>query len=170
MAAQSLVDILSPDIMYNGLAWPDEEFTRITMERDLHIRRTFKTSPILWPILALISCHRPALWFASVILRSLCATLLHQWRAKSVLHNQTIHNNQELYMVTKNLLQVMTMGQFLVGPFAYLHIVIEYFEPFEIAVVLKECVWNNMKENIQSVLALQEANGKTQFEQMIITI
>ena len=32
-----LVDLVSPDVMYNGLPWPEEEFTRVTMERDLKI-------------------------------------------------------------------------------------------------------------------------------------
>lgn len=156
-----LVEIISPGIMYNGLPWPDEEFSKITMERDLHIRRTFKNAPVLWSVLALISSYRPSLCFASVLLRGICSTLLHQWRAKSVLHNQTIDNNKELYKMTKKLLEVMAMGQLLTGPLIYLHIVIEHFEPFEIVVVLKECVWNYMKENVPSPIPFRvAANGR----------
>lgn len=156
-----LVEMISPDVMYNGLPWPDEEFAKITMERDLHIRRTFKNAPILWSILALIASHRPSLCYASVLLRAICATLLHQWRAKSVLHNQSVENNQELFQVTKNLLEIMTMGQLLHGPLAYLHVVIEHFEPFEVVVVLKECVWNYMKENVPSPLSYRvSTNGR----------
>lgn len=81
-----LVELVSTDVMYNGLPWPDEEFTKVTMERDLQIRRTIKNAPILWSILALIAAHRPSLCFASVLLRGLCASLLHQWRAKSGEH------------------------------------------------------------------------------------
>lgn len=139
--------------MYNGLPWPDEEFSKITMERDLHIRRTFRNAPVLWSVLALVSSHRPSLCYTSVLLRAICATLLHQWRAKSVLHNQSVENNYELFKVTKNLLEIMAMGQLLYGPLAYLHVVIEHFEPFEIVVVLKECVWNYMKENCPSPMA-----------------
>lgn len=156
-----LVEMTSPDVMYNGLPWPDEEFTKITMERDLHIRRTFKNAPILWSILALIASHRPSICYASVLLRAICATLLHQWRAKSVLHNQSVENNQELFQVTKNMLEIMVMGQLLYGPLAYLHVVIEHFEPFEIVVVLKECVWNFMKENVPSPMSYRvSSNGK----------
>lgn len=156
-----LVEMISPDVMYNGLPWPDEEFSKITMERDLHIRRTFKNAPVLWSILALISSNRPSLCLTSVLLRAICATLLHQWRAKSVLHNQTVENNYELFEVTKNLLEIMAMGQLLIGPLAYLHIVIDHFEPFEIVVVLKECVWNYMKENVPSPMSYRIAtNGK----------
>lgn len=78
-----LVEMVSTDVMYNGLPFPDEEFTKVTMERDLLIRRAFITSPILWSLLGFISTHRPALCFSSVLLRALCATCLHQWRAKN---------------------------------------------------------------------------------------
>lgn len=136
--------------MYNGIPWPDEEFNKVTMERDLQIRRTFKNAPILWSVLALIASYRPALCSASVILRGICSTLLHQWRAKSVLHNQTIENNKELYDVTRKLIEIMAMGQLLTGPLVYLNVVIEHLEPFEMVVVLKECVWNFMKDNVPS--------------------
>lgn len=156
-----LVEFISSDVMYNGLPWPDEEFNRITMERDLQIRRTFKNAPILWSILALVATYRPSLCFASVLLRAICASLLHQWRAKSVLQNQTVHNNPELFMETKKLLEVMALGQLLPIPFNYLHAVIEHFEPFEIAMVLKECVWNYMKENVPTPMSFSVAsNGK----------
>lgn len=44
----------------------------------------------------------------------------------------------------------MSMGQILPPPFTFLHSVIEHFEPPEIALVLKECIWNYMKENVPS--------------------
>jgi integrator complex subunit 5 len=78
-----LVEMVSTDVMYNGLPWPDEEFTKVTMERDLQIRRSFKNIPILWSILGLIATYRPSLCYCSVLLRALCATVLHQWKAKS---------------------------------------------------------------------------------------
>lgn len=83
MISLLLVEMISTDVMYNGLPFPDEEFTKVTMERDLLIRRSFTTSPILWALLGFIATHRPALCFSSVLLRALCATCLHQWRARN---------------------------------------------------------------------------------------
>lgn len=156
-----LIEFITPDVMYNGLAWPDEDFNKITMERDLQIRRAFRNAPILWSILALVSTYRPSLSYASVLMRAVCASLLHQWRAKSVLQNQTVANNSELFDVTKKLLQIMAMGQLLPNPFNLLHAVIEHFEPFEIVVVLKDCVWNYMKDNIPLLMQFSVApNGE----------
>ena len=37
--------------MYNGLPWPEEEFTRVTMERDLKIVQRLDDNPIIWKVL-----------------------------------------------------------------------------------------------------------------------
>jgi hypothetical protein len=59
--------------MYNGLPWPDEEFARVTVERDLQICNTLKDHPILWKILWGLAEARPALCYCSVLLRAALA-------------------------------------------------------------------------------------------------
>lgn len=147
-----LVEMVSTDVMYNGLPWPDEElFTKVTMERDLQIRRTFRNAPILWGILGLVAAYRPAICFTSVLLRALCASVLHQWRAKTGdRYHMASGLHSELYDVTKKLLEIMAMGQLLPPPLSYMHTVVEHLDAAEIAVVLKECIWNYMKDNVPS--------------------
>lgn len=125
-----LVELVSPDVMYNGLPWPEEEFTKVTMERDLQIRRMFRDCPILWSILGLIACYRPALCYSSVLLRALCASALHQWRSKSA---ETINGQKtELMYVTTKLLELLALGQLLPPPLSYLHIVLPYLDATEV--------------------------------------
>lgn len=157
--------MVSSDVMYNGLPWPEEEvFTKVTMERDLQIRRTFKNSPILWSLLALVASYRPAICFASVLLRAVCASVLHQWRAKSVDKYQRVDENDEVFEVTRQMLEILSMGQLLPPPLNYIHTIIKYLDPSEIAVVLKECVWNYLKENVPSpVLYGVDSTGKIHF-------
>lgn len=146
-----LVEFVSPDVMYNGLPWPEEEFQKVTIERDLQIRRTFKHSPILWPLLSLLAVHRPALCFSSVLLRALCATVMHQWRARSVekpFSGQIKH--PDLMFVTEKLLGLMALGQLLPPPLNHLHHVIGSLDPVEVPIVLRDCVWNYMKDNVPS--------------------
>nr|XP_019561577.2 integrator complex subunit 5-like [Aedes albopictus] len=143
-----LVELVSPDVMYNGLPWPEEEFTKVTMERDLQIRRMFRNCPILWSILGLIACYRPALCYSSVLLRALCASVLHQWRSKSA---ETMNGHKtELMFVTTKLLELLALGQLLPPPLSYLHIVLPYLDANEVIYVLKECVWNYMKDHVPS--------------------
>lgn len=144
-----LVELVSTDVMYNGLPWPDEEqLNKVTMERDLQIRRTFRNAPILWSILGLVAGHRPALCYTSVLLRALCASALYQWRSQSVDRGQRTAVDSELFAVTQRTLQIMSMGQLLPAPLNALHTLVEHLEPVEIAIVLKECVWNYMREHV----------------------
>lgn len=156
--SQILVELISTDVMYNGVLWPiEDDFTKITIERDLHIRRTFKNSPILWSILGLLAQHRKgyALWFnCSVFLRALCASVMHHWRAKST---ETMSgSNSELMFFTVKLLELLALAQLLPSPLNYLHIVVPYLEPLEIAYVLKECVWNYMVMNGPNFFASED--------------
>jgi len=34
--AQSLVELVTPDVMYNDIPWPDEEFVHVSIERLYH--------------------------------------------------------------------------------------------------------------------------------------
>lgn len=157
-----LVELVSTDVMYNGLPWPDEELlNKVTMERDLHIRRTFRNAPILWAVLGLVAGHRPAICYTSVLLRALCATALYEWRGKSVDRFQVTAVDSELFAVTQRTLQIMSMGQLLPAPLNVLHTLIEHLEPVEIAIVLKECVWNYMREHVPApVLYGVDASGR----------
>jgi integrator complex subunit 5 len=145
-----LVELVSTDVMYNGIAWPEEEFTKVTMERDLHIRRTFKNCPILWSILGLLAVHKQPLCNCSVFLRAICASVMHHWRAKST---ETISgSNSELMFFTVKLLELLSLSQMLPAPLSYLHVVVLHLEANEIAYVLKECVWNYMVVNGPSIV------------------
>lgn len=157
-----LVELVSTDVMYNGLPWPDEELlNKVTMERDLHIRRTFRNAPVLWAVLGLVAGHRPAICYTSVLLRALCATALYQWRGKSVDRYQVTAVDSELFEVTQRTLQIMSMGQLLPAPLNALHTLIEHLAPVEIAIVLKECVWNYMREHVPApVLYGVDASGR----------
>lgn len=148
-AALLLVEYLSTDVMYNGLPWPEEEFMKVTMERDLQIRRSFKDKPILWSILGLIASCRPSICYSSVLLRALCASVLHQWRAKSV-ENVINPQSDDLMYVTVELLKLLSLSQMLPPPLDYLYIVVQKLDPTEIAYVLRECVWNFMREYVPS--------------------
>ncbi|XP_068152334.1 integrator complex subunit 5 [Drosophila tropicalis] len=145
-----LVELVSTDVMYNGLPFPDEEFTKVTMERDMQIRRAFITSPVLWAVLGMIAAHRPALCYSSVLLRALCATCLHHWRGKNVNKYQPASHNDELMLCTRKLLQLLALSQLIPPPLNHLHLIIHHFESAEIALLLRECIWNYLKDHVPS--------------------
>ena len=76
-----LVEVVSPDVMYNGLPWPDDDFIKVTIERDLVISKRFEEHPVLWKVLAGLAEARPALCYCSVLLRALMAVQMNHWQA-----------------------------------------------------------------------------------------
>ncbi|XP_044730967.1 integrator complex subunit 5 [Chrysoperla carnea] len=147
-----LVENISSDVMYNGLPWPEEEHMKVTIERDLHIRRMFSDIPLLWELMFMLSKYPPSLCFCSVLLRALTATLLHQWnslgnRGSGLQFNQDQSNLDSLTAQTIQLLDLMAIGQLLPRPLSNIRDIITILTPTEIVQLLRECVWSYMRPN-----------------------
>lgn len=129
-----LVQYISPDVMYNGLPWPEEEFSKVTIERDLFIRRLFSSTPLLWELLSLVAVHRPALCYCSVIIRALTATLMHQWSSMGD-QSKSSHTDsyKSLMETTIKVIELMSLGQLLPPPLSGIRDVITYFNSFEVS-------------------------------------
>ncbi|KAI4461984.1 integrator complex subunit 5 [Holotrichia oblita] len=156
-----LVQYISPDVMYNGLPWPEEEFSKVTIERDLFIRRLFSSTPLLWELMSLVAVHRPALCYCSVIIRALTATLMHQW---SSMGDQSKSMNTDSYKslmeTTVKVIEVMSLGQLLPPPLSGIRDAISYFNSFEIVAILRDCIWSYMRDHIPSpALFTTDSNG-----------
>ncbi|XP_043477683.1 integrator complex subunit 5 [Leptopilina heterotoma] len=145
MVSLLLVELVSPDVMYNGLPWPDEEFTKVTVERDLQIRRTFKEVPILWTLLALTAWYRPALAYCSVLLRAISATIIANWNAAE----------------GASLSNVMALGQLLPPPLASIRDILPVLESQQINTIMRECIWAYMHENVPSPALFTRCEGAT---------
>jgi hypothetical protein len=98
--------------MYNGLPWPDEEFARVTVERDLQICNTLKDHPILWKILWGLAEARPALCYCSVLLRAALAVQVNR-NYKCLLSIRRMVRNFELLTLFTTLLVYSTKMCFL---------------------------------------------------------
>ncbi|KAF6214343.1 hypothetical protein GE061_009083 [Apolygus lucorum] len=154
-----LVELVSPDVMYNGLPWPEEDFCKVTVERDLYIRRISDTMPVVWELLAFIAHHRPALCYCSVILRAIVATLIGQWFSASQQGRGPGHNNVLITTTTK-ILQTMALGQLLPPPLTALSDVIPKIPPSQVVQILRDCVWNYLRDNVPApALFTRDANG-----------
>ncbi|KAL6261168.1 hypothetical protein P5V15_008692 [Pogonomyrmex californicus] len=134
MVSLLLVELVSPDVMYNGLPWPDEEFTKVTIERDLQIRRKFKDVPLLWTLLELTAWYRPALAYCSVLLRGITATVMANWNTEEGV----------------SLVNIMALGQLLPPPLASIRDILPVLQPHQINTIMRECLWAYMRENVPS--------------------
>lgn len=154
----TLVQLVSTDVMFNGLPWPEEEFCKVTMERDLSIKNTFDTTPVLWSILNFVALQRPALCYCSVLLRAVVATVIPLWISASQ-GNHSV-NMRELEKTTVNVLELMSLSQLLPPPLNAIQLVIPRLQPNEVTQILRECVWLYMRDHVPApALFVKDGNG-----------
>ncbi|XP_054920403.1 integrator complex subunit 5 isoform X2 [Dermacentor andersoni] len=157
IVALLLVEMISSDVMFNGLPWPDEDFLKVTIERDLHIQAMFVDHPILWDLLRLVASVRPSLCYCSVLLRAVMAVAMTHWRncqekaaASSPKHLET----------TRTVLRIMSLGQLLPPAMNSLGEVLPLLSPFEVFCVLSD-VWQYMRNNVPSPALFTQKNPTT---------
>jgi len=152
-----LVELVSPDVMYNGLPWPEEDACKATVERDCTIRRTLERTPLLWELLWWVAWHRPALCYCSVLLRAATATLIAQWGSLGGSGNG---GSVVPTTTTVRLLSLLALSQLLPSPLAGLRDVVPHLKPSEVVQLLRDCVWSYMRDHVPSpALFTRDASG-----------
>lgn len=155
--ALMMVEIISPDIMYNGLPWPEEEFMKVTIERDLSITRLLTRHPVTWSLLSMLAQARPALCYCSVLVRAVVAVSISHW-ASHVTSRLSDHPAQ--VDITRRVLELMAVGQFLPPQLALVPQIMHIFDPFQLHCVLID-IWNFMKITVPgpSLFQISEGSG-----------
>ncbi|XP_035429049.1 integrator complex subunit 5 isoform X2 [Spodoptera frugiperda] len=145
-----LVELVSPDVMYNGLPWPDEDFTKqVSIERELYMRGALENCAVARAALRRAAAARPALCLASALLRATAATLLHRLRAYLDRHTQSAEMAKERAALTE-LLSTMTLGQLLPHPLSHMLELAPELTASEIVQVLRDCLWNYTRDHVPS--------------------
>ncbi|XP_039749082.1 integrator complex subunit 5 [Pararge aegeria] len=145
-----LVELVSPDVMYNGLPWPDEDFTKqVSIERELYMRCAVERCGVSRAALRRIARARPSLCLASALLRATAASLLHRLRAHLDRHKQSAEMASEMIALTE-LLSVMTLGQLLPHPLSHILELSPELTANEIVQVLRDCIWNYTRDHVPS--------------------
>ena len=131
--ALMLVEMISPDIMYNGLPWPEEEFMKVTIERDLSISRLVSRHPLVWSLLSSLASSRPSLCYCSVIVRAVMAVLISHWSSHVT---SALANHPAQLETTVKVLELMAVGQFIPPQLAITPNIIHILDPFQLHCIL----------------------------------
>ncbi|XP_061378023.1 integrator complex subunit 5 isoform X2 [Danaus plexippus] len=143
-----LVELISPDVMYNGLPWPDEDFTKqVSIERELYTRVCVERCGVARSCLRRCGRARPALCLSAALLRAAAASLLHRLRAHLDRHTQSSELSQELAAL-KELLTLMTLGQLLPHPLSHMLELAPELTATETVQVLRDCLWNYTRDHV----------------------
>ena len=97
------------------------------MERDLIIVKRLEDNPIIWKVLWGLAEARPALCYCSVILRGALSVHMAHWSA-------TLKASPKIIETTKQILQLLSVGQYLPPPLDSVSDVIEIFHPYQVIV------------------------------------
>lgn len=141
-----MVELISPDVMFNGLPWPEEDFMKVTVERDLHVKRCFDEFPVLWLLLTFLATMPPALCYCSVLLRALIAVMMSFW---ATCQEKKASNCPKQLELTCQVVTLMATGQLLPPPLCHTCELLPLLTPHEVSVILAD-IWQYMKENVPS--------------------
>ncbi|KAG7299718.1 hypothetical protein JYU34_016717 [Plutella xylostella] len=145
-----LVELISPDVMYNGLPWPDEDFTKqVSIERELYMRAALEGCVVARAALRRAAQHRPALCLASALLRACAASALHRHRAADDRYCMSAEMRRERSALSE-LLATMSLGQLLPPPLCHMLQLAPALTSSELVQILRDCLWNYTRDNVPS--------------------
>ncbi|XP_065829210.1 integrator complex subunit 5-like isoform X2 [Oscarella lobularis] len=131
-----LLDVASvPGICIDG--WPDEENLKVTLERDLQVKKRFDEHPFLWELLHLVSPVSSALSVCRPVLVSLFASQTAFW--SQCRERRASAASRELD-VTCRILNVIVKAGWLPSPITSVPQWIGYVSPSETHALLMACL------------------------------
>ena len=137
-----LVEVVTPDVMFNDLSWPEEDFLKVTIERDLHISRKFESHDILWDLCEMIALEGD-LRDCTVLVRALMAVQLTQWASATASKQKGLESTQKLIKLISKAKLVPEI------PFKYVPQVLTSLTSWEIFCVLND-VWRLLRDTSPS--------------------
>lgn len=138
--ATVIVELVCPEIT-PVMTWPDEDFLKYTIERDLKVKRRFDAQPVLWHILEVISSARPSLYHCSVILQSLLGMSLKFWQSNRKASSKS--SPVELASVSK-IMHILKQGGWLPAAYESIADIFHMIKPKEIYEILS-AIWKYLK-------------------------
>lgn len=139
-----LVEAVTPDVLFNDSPWPDEEFNKVTIERDLLISKMYDSHAILWDLTEMIAISGQ-LKNCAVLVRAIMAVQLTAWASGTMLEEKPLASTQKLVSILSKSSLIPEV------PFKYVPEVIPSLDAWDTYSVLSE-IWRLLKDT----------NGKTE--------
>jgi len=138
--ASFLVELVCPEVI-GVTPWPDEDFLKYTIERDLKVKNMFYSYDILWNILEIISVARPSLYHCSTIIQSLFGVSLKFWKTNRSCSVDT--KSVELKKIS-HLLFILKQAGWLPNEFNAISDIFHLIKPKEVYEILS-AIWKYLK-------------------------
>jgi hypothetical protein len=136
-----LVESITPDVMFNDMVWPDEDFLKVTIERDLLICKKYDSHSILWDLTELVA-ESGLLRNCSVLIRALLAVQLTYWASGT---SSEVPDPQSLE-ATQRLIALLAKSQLIPeSPFKFIPSVLPHLNSWEIFCVAND-LWKLIRD------------------------
>ncbi|XP_048244995.1 integrator complex subunit 5-like [Haliotis rufescens] len=143
MLSSVLVERATPDMLYNDTHWPEEEFLRISLERDLQVWRQMEEHPVLWSIFSAFSHSSSVICFLSPVLRCIMGTVLNHY---DNCREKAMRNCPQYYDAACCLVQCLGRSKMLPSPLGHVVDLFHFVTPYE-GYLLLIAIWRYIKEN-----------------------
>ncbi|KAL5012685.1 hypothetical protein ScPMuIL_011236 [Solemya velum] len=143
MVGGLVVELTTPDVLYNNRFWPEEDSLRVTVERDLFVWKKFEDNPVLWDIMEMYASNCLVMCRASPVLKCLTATLMNHFEAS---REKSARNSPKHAQAACILVKCLAKSQLLPPPLCYVSELFLLATPYEVYLLLL-AVWRYMKEN-----------------------
>jgi len=138
--ANLLTEIVCPEVL-PILPWPDEDFLKYTIERDLKVKNRFDHDPILWEMLEVVASARPVLYHCSVLIQGLLGLNLKYWNADR--KGSASQSSKELETTTR-LLNILQTAGWLPAELDALGGILHMLKPKEVYQIVS-ALWSYLK-------------------------
>lgn len=147
-----LVEAVTPDVLFNDSPWPDEEFNKVTIERDLLISKMYESHTILWDLTEMIAISGK-LKNCAVLVRALMAVQLTAWTSGTMIDEKPLASTQKLISILSksNLIPEI--------PFKYVPEVLPALDAYDVYSVLSE-IWRLLKDTSGNSAKLQQIQSQ----------
>ncbi|KAL3871772.1 hypothetical protein ACJMK2_039750 [Sinanodonta woodiana] len=138
-----IVELTTPDVLYNNRFWPEEETLKMTVERDLLVWKVLDDNPVLWDIFQMYAGNSLIMCRCSPVLRSLTATLINHFDSA---RERLAQNYPKHVECTCILIRCLAKSHLLPHPMGLTSELFPIVTSFE-AYLLLLTIWRYMKEN-----------------------
>ena len=145
MFSKLMVDVVTPDVMFNDMPWPDEDFIKGTIERDIFVCKLYDRNPVLWDLTEVVAVEG-CLETCSVLVRALMAVQMTEWALGT---SSEIPDRKTLEATQKLLTILAKSGMLPKDPFKYLPSVMSTFSSWEVYCVVND-VWRFLRDTAMS--------------------
>ena len=145
--ASSSFPLIGKDVLQS--IWPEQDFVKVTIERDLLISKEFERNPVLWDLVHVMVSEAQSLNDSLLLFQALMAVQLTEWTKCGAIQSlDTLSPQNSCLEATQRLLALLFQSRFMPLQLQAITSVLPSFSSFEVFCVLND-IWSFIHDQNQ---------------------